>query len=138
MPPEYLRSLREAEAAGALTIMEQTEISAVRWAAEPGVLQVALDAPGPPLPCDVLLLASGADIDLSQYGVLQDMMALRPIATAAGLPAIEPSLAWAPGEEFYLMGALASLRLGPDALNLAGARHGACRLARVLRPALTA
>ncbi len=33
----------------------------------------------------------------------------------------------------YIMGALAQLQLGPDALNLAGGRHGAVRIATALR-----
>ena len=35
-----------------------------------------------------------------------------------------------------VIGALAALQLGPDALNLAGARHGACRLGHALRQEL--
>ena len=33
----------------------------------------------------------------------------------------------------FVMGSLAGLELGPDALNLVGARHGAVRIAKALR-----
>ena len=52
-----------------------------------------------------------------------------------GFPALTQNLAWTADDDFYVIGALAALQLGPDALNLAGARHGACRLGHQLREA---
>ena len=36
-------------------------------------------------------------------------------------------------KQFYCLGSLAGLQLGPDALNLVGARHGAVRVAQAIR-----
>ena len=44
----------------------------------------------------------------------------------------QADLSWAPGTPLYAMGALAQLQLGPDALNLAGARGGSSRIFRAL------
>ena len=38
-----------------------------------------------------------------------------------------------PSSNLWIMGPLAGLTLGPDALNLMGARHGAVRIAKTLR-----
>lgn len=45
-------------------------------------------------------------------------------------------LSWDEGCPLYVMGALAQLQLGPDALNLAGGRHGAARVATSIRKSL--
>ena len=55
------------------------------------------------------------------------------VPVVSGLPDLQHDLSWTRDCPLYLMGALAMLRLGPDALNLAGARHGATRLTRELR-----
>ena len=69
-----------------------------------------------------------------------------PVDMVGGLPVVNPDLSWKLGdktdepewkrkarERLWVMGPLASLELGPDALNLMGARQGAVRVARALR-----
>jgi hypothetical protein len=60
-----------------------------------------------------------------------------PTSRHYGLPLLQKDLSWAEGENFYVMGAMAGLQLGPDALNLAGGRHGACKIARRIRAELS-
>ena len=55
-----------------------------------------------------------------------------------GLPLLQDDLSWAEGCPLYVMGAFAMLQLGPDALNLAGARSGGVIVARALASALSA
>ena len=62
--------------------------------------------------------------------------AQRAIPLAAGLPQLQPDLAWAADVPLYVLGGFAQLQLGPDALNLAGSRAGSVRVAAALRPAL--
>ena len=45
---------------------------------------------------------------------------------------LQPDLAWDAHCPLYVMGAFAMLQLGPDALNLAGARSGGVAVARAL------
>ena len=51
--------------------------------------------------------------------------------------AVEPEWKTVLRNRLYIMGSLAGLELGPDALNLIGARHGAVRIAKVPRAELT-
>lgn len=55
-----------------------------------------------------------------------------PINCVNGLPDLQPDLSWAKGVPFYVMGAFAQLQLGPDALNLAGARSGSVVVTRAM------
>ena len=50
-----------------------------------------------------------------------------------GLPVLSEQLEWGTNTGIYVMGVYASLRLGPDALNLAGGRGGASRIADRLK-----
>lgn len=135
MPPESMHFIGEAVEKGALVIHEGQQISSAVWVgtATDGHWRLEMDSEMRALECDIVLLASGADLDTDQYPILKDMLAQVPIETYDGFPVLQPNLSWAKGENFYIMGALAALALGPDALNLAGARHGACRIARALR-----
>ena len=60
------------------------------------------------------------------------------VRVVGGLPVLHPSLALRRGVPCFVMGGYAALQLGPDALNLAGGRAGACRIASVIRGAVRA
>jgi hypothetical protein len=47
------------------------------------------------------------------------------LPVASGLPRIDQSLRWGDAHEFYVVGALATLQVGPDAHNLAGCQRAA-------------
>ncbi len=51
-----------------------------------------------------------------------------------GLPILTEDLRISAGVDFFVMGEYAALSLGPGAVNLMGARAGAARIARELRP----
>lgn len=51
-----------------------------------------------------------------------------PIPVAGGLPAVDLDLRWRRGVEVYVTGAYASLQVGPEALNLAGAKAASERI----------
>jgi hypothetical protein len=85
---------------------------------------------------DRIWLATGSEVNVEAEPVLQQLLRDRPIELVNGLPTIHPSLAWDVDCAVYILGAYAQLQVGPDALNLGGARSGACRAAFVLREAL--
>ena len=58
------------------------------------------------------------------------------VRVVGGLPVLHPSLALRRDVSCFVMGGYAALQLGPDALNLAGGRAGACRIASVIRGAV--
>ena len=64
------------------------------------------------------------------------MQEAKPIEIVGGMPALEPTLRWRHDCEVYVMGVFAGLQLGPDALNLAGARTGAARIDHALHAAV--
>lgn len=83
--------------------------------------------------CDVMWLSTGGVVELNEYPILRAFHAKEPTQIAGGLPVLQGDLAWKEGCPLYVMGALAQLQLGPDALNLAGGRHGAVRVATAIR-----
>lgn len=115
-----------------------------------------------PIEFDQIWLATGFTHSVNNTSVLKDLCDQRPFATTpAGMPILNDDLSWkleemkkdgddsdgsSPASEpndqdqktgtasnLWIMGPLAGLTLGPDALNLMGARHGAVRIAKTLR-----
>jgi len=56
----------------------------------------------------------------------------QPIEEYGGAPAIQTDLRWSPGTDAFVLGAYGALQLGPDAVNLAGARRGSRLVAKEL------
>lgn len=96
---------------------------------------------------DMIWLATGFVNQIENHAFLHTLSLSLPIQTEAGLPVLNSDLSWGtedndservPWKEVarnrcWVMGAMASLELGPDALNLMGARQGAVRVARAIR-----
>ena len=87
---------------------------------------------------DKIWLATGSRADATSDPLLQQMMVQHPIDVHAGLPDVGPTLRWAEGVPLYVMGGMAALQLGPDAVNLAGGLRGACRISAELKEQLQA
>jgi hypothetical protein len=111
--------------------------------------RVQLDDGSSEVNFDMIWLATGADNDIELYQPLHDLRKDLPIDVAGGLPILDSDLSWkrpssndevpeAPWKgilrrRLHVMGCLAGLQLGPDALNVIGARHGAVRVAKAIR-----
>ena len=129
VPPEIVTELMRSKA----VVKEQVEISEVRWV--DGRLRVTLDD-GSEGDYDMIWLATGANNHVDHYSALSDLREVLPVNVVNGLPVLNGDLSWRvpDGDEepmwkqvarkrIWCMGALAALELGPDALNLIGARH---------------
>jgi cation diffusion facilitator CzcD-associated flavoprotein CzcO len=81
---------------------------------------------------DALWLATGGAIDVATDPLCRPLCLGGRTTVARGLPDLAPDLSW-PGTRVHLVGAAASLALGPTAGNLVGQRRAALRLAAVLR-----
>ena len=81
---------------------------------------------------DCIWLATGGTLDLHLIPILDSLAAQQPIHITDGLPLLQPDLSWGEYCPFYVMGAFAQMQLGPDALNMAGARSGSVIIARSL------
>ena len=82
---------------------------------------------------DKIWLCTGSNLSAKDDPLLGSLLAQRPIDLVGGLPVLEPTLRWNRETEVYIMGAFAGLQLGPDALNLAGARTGSVRIDKAIR-----
>ncbi|GAA5895815.1 hypothetical protein JCM5296_006674 [Sporobolomyces johnsonii] len=81
---------------------------------------------------DYLVCSTGSKLDLDSVDFLRPLRESHPVETVSGLPALTTDLQWNPELPFFVMGAYSMLELGPDALNLAGTRTGAERIAHRL------
>lgn len=66
--------------------------------------------------------------DVCAEPLFKDLYEHFPIPVEGGLPAVDIDLRWCRGVEVYVTGAYASLQVGPEALNLAGAKAASERI----------
>lgn len=78
---------------------------------------------------DYVYFATGVSTDYKKIPYLQTMLEKYPVDGVNGLPCLTDDMAWTGDVPLYVAGRLASLRLGPGAPNLVGARVGAERIA---------
>lgn len=153
VPPELIQKLRELDEQGCRSsgskhsgfVKEEVQISHVKWCKDQ--FHVTFDNGSPEEHFDMIWLATGADNDLDLYPALAQLRRNHlPVELVGGMPVLDEELTWRrPNLEeepawktllrhrLYMMGSLAGLELGPDALNLIGARHGAVRVATSIR-----
>ena len=150
IPPEVILELA-AKQGKKLEVREEVEVTNVQLV--DGRLQVFLDDATEPNFYDMIWLAIGAQNHIDHYSALSHLRQILPVDVVNGFPVLNTDLSWrAPTVEeveesgideptwkqvarkrIWLTGALAALQLGPDALNLVGARHGSVRIARAIR-----
>ncbi|RMZ80469.1 hypothetical protein DV737_g3034, partial [Chaetothyriales sp. CBS 132003] len=78
---------------------------------------------------DHVVFATGGTTDLNDLTFLEPLRSQHKIETLGGLPCLSDDMMWNDDVPCFFTGALAGLRLGPGAGNLAGARMGAERIA---------
>ena len=132
VPPEIVHELMKSDA----MVKEEVEILDVCW--DDGKLHVTLND-GSECDYDMIWLATGANNHIDHYSALSVLREVLPVDVINGLPVLNRDLSWRvpDGDErpleplwkqvarkrLWCIGALASLELGPDALNLLGARQ---------------
>jgi hypothetical protein len=149
IPPELARKLLQTakSSRGKVQVKQEVQITEVDWTGDQ--FRVQLDDGSPEVCFDMIWLATGADNDIELYQPLQHLIKDLPIDVAGGLPVLDSDLSWkrpSSNDEvpespwkgtlrrrLHVMGCLAGLQLGPDALNVIGARHGAVRVAKAIR-----
>jgi hypothetical protein len=159
MTPELDVRIQALEAEGTCTVAECVQIRSARWIGpEPTEAECAccmhefesgdIDSSSRTGYWEILFdddtdchaekiwLATGSRTDVSGDPLLQQLLAAHPIDMHRGLPDIGETLRWAEGVPLYVMGGLAALQLGPDAVNLAGGLRGAVRISAELKERL--
>ena len=150
IPPEIIRELvDQGRTSNKLQVKEEVEVSEVQWV--DGRFQVTLDDDSEPTSYDMIWLATGAQNHIDHYSALSHLRQVLPVDVANGFPVLNTDLSWrlpttsdeekdeeptwkkVARKRIWVTGALAAIELGPDALNLIGARHGSVRVARAIR-----
>lgn len=104
---------------------------------ESGLWKVETQPFVPELPeMDFVYFATGMQGGIDGNPVLQSFSARYPVDNIGGFPALTDDLMWKKNIPLFITGKLASLRLGPGAGNLEGARMGAERIALAMDDAL--
>nr|CAB3249708.1 dimethylaniline monooxygenase [Phallusia mammillata] len=88
------------------------------------------------LKVDQVFLATGSTIDSLKDPLLHHLHKISEVEIVDGLPLLTEDLEWQEDSGLFVMGVYAALQLGPDALNIAGARAGASRIAYKLNKVL--
>lgn len=136
--PHYQKILKEHTAKGRLSIHTQTVITSKYFDPETQTWKIATDPPIEDFPehIDYICFATGMKVNVNEMSLLQSMNRDYPIESINGLPCLTDDLMWKAGVPLFVTGRLASLRLGPAAPNLEGARLGAERVAWALQDVL--
>lgn len=130
--PLFQKRLKKHVTSGRLSICERTCLLDARFEDKDGTgtWTVTTDPPVENLPSfDYIYFATGIQTDFTSLPYLQTMLEKHPIQGHGGLPCLNDDLMWKDEVPLFLVGRLASLRLGPAAPNIGGAKLGAERVA---------
>lgn len=127
VPPFYMDQVRQAEAYGSLS-MEVCEVQ-VSEVLEDGVL---MDIGGRTERFDVVVAACGHRPDCTQLSAVRSLLEHSSTEITGGFPHLSQDLQWGTHKQLFVIGALASLQVGPDAGNLMGIRRAAQTLTSIM------
>lgn len=127
VPPLYMKEIREAEAEGSLVLKCcEVELSTVLANA----VDVLVD--GKVQRFDLIVNACGHRPDCRQLPLVHELLKDSPVDIVSGFPTLSQDLQWGDFQQLFVIGALASLQVGPDAGNLMGLRRAAQIVASAL------
>jgi hypothetical protein len=126
--PYVLKELKELAAqSNKLNLCECTCVEHAHWNEAQRTWGVLLTN-GQNIEVDYIFVATGRVVNIETEPVFKDLMQICPVETINGLPKLSIDLQWCPGWDLYISGAYAALQVGPDALNIAGARTASERI----------
>jgi len=127
---EYHHILKSHIASNRLVLHKHTDINSAVWDAASQAWTVQTSPPVSNLPAfDHVIYATGFDVDFEKVQAVKPLLEKYPIETVGGFPCLTHDLSWSDEVPFFVTGRLESLRMGPAAPNLEGARMGAERIA---------
>lgn len=74
---------------------------------------------------DLIVNACGHRPDCKELPLIKELLQTAPVDVVGGFPTLSQDLQWGDFKHFFVIGALASLQVGPDAGNLMGLRRAA-------------
>ncbi|EAL92513.1 FAD binding domain protein [Aspergillus fumigatus Af293] len=135
--PRYQKIVKHHAARNRVSIHTRTVIRSKEFCPSSQTWRLTTDPPIPDLPpIDYIYCATGMKCDVRELPLLNQMHRDYPIETKQGLPCITDDLMWRTDVPLFVTGRLASLRIGPGAPNLEGARLGAERIAWAMEEVL--
>ncbi len=118
MPPDMMLQLRRATHDGKVRIDECCQVSDLKW--QDNLWQV-LCHDGSKHQFNRIWLATGTRFNAAEHPLLQDVLETYPTKLVKGLPVLDEHLRL-PKSNFFIMGGLAALRVGPVARNIGGGK----------------
>ena len=124
MTPEMMLQLRKASHEGKARIDECCQVRDARW--QENLWQVnCLD--GSKHQFNRIWLATGTRFNVTEHPLLQNVLETYPTEIVNGLPILDEHLRL-PKSNFFIMGGLAALRIGPVARNIGGGKMACQRI----------
>ena len=133
MTPEMMLQLRKASHEGKVRIDECCQVSDVEWQ---GNLWQVHCRNGSKHQFNRIWLATGTRLNFTEHPLLEDVLKTYPTEIVNDLPILDEHLRL-PKSNFFIMGGLAALQIGPVARNISGGKM-ACRriVPAIVKPSL--
>ncbi|EAZ90714.1 NAD(P)-binding domain-containing protein [Crocosphaera chwakensis] len=133
MTPEMMLQLRKASHEGKIQIEECCQVREAHW--QNNLWQVGCHD-GNKHQFDRIWLATGTTFNTKEHPLLQNVLETYPTEIVNGLPVLDEHLRL-PKSNFFIMGGLTALQIGPVARNIHGGKM-ACRriVPAIIKPSL--
>ncbi|HAC61951.1 MAG TPA: FAD-dependent oxidoreductase [Cyanothece sp. UBA12306] len=133
MTPEMMLQLRKASHEGTIIINECCRVRNAQW--QNNLWQVYCDD-GSKHQFNRIWLATGTRFNVKEYPLLQEVLNTYPTEIVNGLPVLDKYLRL-PKSNFFIMGGLAALQIGPVARNIHGGKMSCRRIVpAIVKPSL--
>ncbi|MGD1920769.1 MAG: FAD/NAD(P)-binding protein [Pleurocapsa sp.] len=133
MTPDMMLQLNQAVKEGKVSINECCQVSGAHW--QDNFWQVNCHI-GCKHQVNRIWLATGTRFDVTEHPLLQDVLEAYPTEIVNGLPVLDEHLRL-PKSNFFIMGGLAALRIGPVARNIGGGKMACQRIVpAIVKPSL--
>ncbi|GAB7342397.1 hypothetical protein MBLNU457_g0612t2 [Dothideomycetes sp. NU457] len=134
IPAVYYAQMKRHVEQGRLVLCEHTTVKSSTFDPDRQTWTIETDPPSSKLPAfDFIYHATGAASRIEDLPCLHSMHRDFPIRTCGGMPCLDEDLKWRKDVPLFVTGRFASLKLGPGAANLSGARTGAERIAQAVQ-----
>lgn len=121
MTPDMMLQLSQAAKEGKIRIDECCQVSDAHW--QDNLWQVSCDD-GSKHGFNRIWLATGTRFNITEHPLLQEVLETYPTEIVNGLPVLDEHLRL-PKSNFFIMGGLAALQIGPVARNIGGGKMAA-------------
>lgn len=135
MPVEAKQRLEDLESSGLCSLREYTEVWEAKWSLEDRAFNILL-SDDTQVTVKALWLATGSEVDIENEQILRKVLENKPVNVVSGYPCLQQDLRWTSGWDLYMIGAYAALQIGPDAVNLSGARRAGFCVANSIKNSL--